>query len=234
MYAPREARIEWRALMLRWSIVLCAALLLAANVAVAETQYITDQLAVPLRRGPTNGHKIIHAGLPSGTALEIVAKDDGSGFTQVRTMNGTDGWVPTQFLTSEASARDRLTAASKRIETLTAELATLRQGVKAEQNAKSTAEGISSDLSKQLKETQSELNEIRRVSANAVAVYEENKSLKVQTADLERIKNEQAIQIKALKTNEMQMWMAFGGGLVVFGFILGVIVKARPKARNGW
>jgi SH3 domain protein len=220
--------------MLRWSIVPCVALLLAANVAVAETQFITDQLTVPLRRGPSNGHKIIHAGLPSGTALEIVAKDDGSGFTQVRTLNGTDGWVPTQYLTSEVPALDRLAAATKRVETVNAELSNLRQDVKTEQVARSSAESNSADLSKQLKQLQTELMEIRRVSANAVGTYEENKALKTKTAELERVQSEQAMQIKTLKSNELQMWMLFGGGLVVTGLILGVIIKTRPKSRGGW
>jgi SH3 domain protein len=221
--------------MLRWSIVPCAALLLlATNVAVAETQFITDQLTVPLRRGPSNGHKIIHAGLPSGTALEIVAKDDGSGFTQVRTVNGTDGWVPTQYLTSEVPARDRLVAATKRVETVNAELSNLRQGMKTEQVARSSAESNSADLNKQIKQLQTELMEIRRVSANAVGTYEENKALKIKTAELERVQSEQTMQIKTLKSNELQMWMLFGGGLVVTGLILGVIIKTRPKSRGGW
>jgi SH3 domain protein len=218
--------------MSRWSLLLAAVLL--PGIVCAETQYISDQLLVPLRRGPTNGHKIIHAGLPSGTPLEIVAKDDGSGFTQVRTQNGTDGWVPTQFLTADIPARDRLTSATKRIESLTAELNNLRQGVKSEQAARSGVESTAYDLGRQLKQAQAELTEIRRVSANAVAVYEENKALKVKTGDLERVTSEQAVQIKSLKSNELQMWMLFGGGLVVAGLILGVIIKSRPKTRNGW
>ena len=46
-----------------------ALLLLVINATTsAATMYISDELTVPLRRGPTNGHRIIHAGLPSGTA----------------------------------------------------------------------------------------------------------------------------------------------------------------------
>jgi len=220
--------------MLQRRTVPALLLALLANLAVAETQYITDQLTVPLRRGPTNGHKIIHAGLPSGTALEIVTKDDGSGFTQVRTTNGTDGWVPTQYLAAEVPARDRLATATKRIESLTAEMTNLRQGVKTEQSARSSAESNASDLNKQIRQLQTELNEIRRVSANAVATYEENKTLKSQTTELERVKIEQDAQIKSLRRNELQMWMLFGGGLVVLGFIFGVVVKSRPKSRGGW
>ena len=213
-----------------------ALLMLAALPALAhaETQYISDELAVPLRRGPTTAYKIIHAGLPSGTALEILAKDDGSGFTQVRTQNGTEGWVATQYLTSEPIARDRLAVATKRIDSLTAELNNLRQGIKEEKNARNSAEGTSGELSKQVKQLQTELAEIRRVSANAVATYEENKSLKTQSGQLQQTVSGQATQIKSLKSHEVQMWLLIGGGLVVLGLIFGVAIKSRPKSRSGW
>jgi len=69
---------------------------------------------------------------------------------------------------------------------LTAELNNLRQGLKAEQSARSGAEGASSDLGKQVKQLQTELAEIKRVSANAVAMYEENKTLKAETEKLQQ------------------------------------------------
>jgi SH3 domain protein len=218
--------------MFKWiAIVILVALPLTV---LAETLYIDDQLTVPLRRGPSNAHKIIHAGLPSGTALEIVAKDDGSGFTQVRTSNGTEGWVPTQYLTSEPAARDRVVQLSKRIETLTAELATLRQGVKAEQSARNSAEGASSDLGKQVKQLQTELTEIKRVSANSVAMYEENKSLKAQSEQLQLTVSDQAAQISTLKSSGLEVWLLTGGGLVVLGLVFGIAIKSRPKSKNGW
>jgi SH3 domain protein len=218
--------------MFKWiAIVIFAALPLTV---LAETLYIDDQLTVPLRRGPSNAHKIIHAGLPSGTALEIVAKDDGSGFTQVRTSNGTEGWVPTQYLTPEPAARDRVVQLNKRIETLTAELVTLKQGVKSEQSARNSAEGASSDLSKQVKQLQTELAEIKRVSANSVAMYEENKSLKAQAEQLQLTANDQAAQITTLKSSGLEVWLLTGGGLVVLGLVFGIAIKSRPKSKNGW
>lgn len=209
-------------------------LLLLPLCAVAETQYISDELAVPLRRGPSNQHRILHAGLPSGTALEILTVDDGSGFTHVRTANGTEGYVPTQYLTREPIARDRLVAAQKRVESLTAQLTELRQTMKTEQTARGSAEGTASQLDRQVKQLQTELAEIRRVSANAVATYEENKALKAQSEQLQSTLSEQAAQIKSLKSNDLQVWFLSGGALVLLGLVCGVVIKSRPKRSNGW
>ena len=215
-----------------WVALLLMACLPA--LAIAETRYVSDELTVPLRRGPTSGHKIIHAGLPSGTPLEVISEDKNGGFTEVRMQNGTEGWVPTQYLSAEPIARDRLTAATKRIETLTAELNSSRQGMRAEQSARNSAEGTSSDLGKQVKQLQTELSEIRRVSANAVAMYEENKSLRAQSEQLQQTVATQSEQIKSLKSSELEIWLLTGGGLVALGLVFGIAIKSRPKTRSGW
>jgi len=218
--------------MHKWVALLTLAWL--PTLVLAETRYISDELTVPLRRGPTTGHKIINAGLPSGTPLEIIGEDKSAGFTEVRMQNGTEGWLPTQYLSAEPIARDRLAAATKRIETLTAELGNTRQGMKEEKSARSNAEGTTNDLSKQVKQLQTELSDIRRVSANAVAMYEENKSLKAQTEQLQQTVTSQTEQIKSLNSSELEIWLLTGGGLVALGLVCGIVIKSRPKSRGGW
>src|ERR1041384_1550105 len=122
--------------MLR-KVLLALLLVLGPVSAFAATMYITDELTVPLRRGPSNGHKIVNAALPSGLALEILGEDKAAGFTQVRTPNGTEGWVPTQYLTGEPVAKDRLAAATKRVETLEAQLKSTRENYQDVRGARS-------------------------------------------------------------------------------------------------
>ena len=42
---------------------------------------------------PSTAHRILNRGLPSGTPLEVLSIDEASGFAQVRTENGTEGWI---------------------------------------------------------------------------------------------------------------------------------------------
>jgi SH3 domain protein len=123
---------------------------------------------------------------------------------------------------------------TKRIESLTGELAAARQGMKTEASARASVEGASSDLSKQVKQLQTELADIKRVSANSVAMYEENKTLQAQNEQLKQTASDQDSQIKSLKSNEVQMWLLIGGGLVVLGLTFGIAIKSRPKSKNGW
>ena len=86
--------------------------------ALADTRYISDLLYVPLRSGPSGEHRIIHWGLPSGMALEVLEEDEATKFTRVRTEGGTEGWIPSQYLVDEPVAADRLAQAESEIERL--------------------------------------------------------------------------------------------------------------------
>jgi SH3 domain protein len=200
---------------------------------LAATLYISDQLTVPMRRGPSNGHRILHAGLPSGMALEVISEDKASGFTQVRTPNGTEGWLPTQYLMSEPAAKDKLTAAARRVETLEAQLKTLRSEHQEVRGARSQSEGRASDLSKQTEKLQGELAEIRRVSATSIANYEENKRLKVDNQSLQTQVTQLSQRVQELERNILLRSLMAGGGLVLFGLVLGAWIKSRPK-RSTW
>jgi SH3 domain protein len=213
-------------------------LLLAASSIVcvpapAATVYISDELTVPLRRGPSSGHKIINAALRSGTALEVLSEDSAAGFTQVRTPNGTEGWVPTQFLSKEPVARDRLAAANRRVESLEQQLKTLRDTYQQTRGARTQSEGRVSDLSKQTEKLQAELAEVRRISATSIANYEENKQLKASNEALQKQVTELTARVRDLDRNVVLKWLLAGGGLVLLGLILGAWIKSRPK-RSSW
>ena len=207
--------------------------LFAVGSADAATLYVSDQLTIPLRRGPSNEYKIINAGLPSGTALEVLQTNEEAGFTQVRTPNGIEGWVPSQYLDTEPSARNRLAAATKRVDALETELKSLRSNFQEQRSARTEAEGRSTDLNKQTEKLQNELAELRRVSAGAINNYEENKQLKTENQSLQSQVSQLSSRVRDLERNTMLRWLLTGGGLVLVGLALGAWIKSRPK-RSNW
>ncbi len=213
--------------------LLLAGLSVASVSAPAATMYISDQLTVPLRRGPSNTHRILHAGLPSGTALEVLGEDAAAGFTQVRTANGTEGWVPTQYLSAQPIARSQLAAADRRVQALEAQLKSLRDTYQETRGARTQSEGRANDLTKQTEKLQAELAEVRRISATSIANYEENKHLKASNETLQTQVTQLSERVRQLERNVMLRWMLGGGALVLLGLILGAWIKSRPK-RSSW
>lgn len=199
----------------------------------AATLYISDELTVPLRRGPSNQHRILHAGLPAGTALEVLGEDAAAGFTQVRTPNGAEGWVPTQYLVGQPVAKDRLAAATRRIESLEGQLKNLRGNYQDVRGARTEVESRANELSRQNEKLAAELAEIRRVSATSLAHYEENKKLKTDNQTLSARTTQLTERVRQLERSEKLKWFLAGGALVLVGLIIGAIIKSRPK-RSTW
>ncbi len=142
--------------------------------------------------------------------------------------NGTEGWIPTQYLSAQPVARDRLAAADRRVDSLEAQLKTLRES----ERRRARSEGRARSA-KQTDKLQTELAEVRRISATSIANYEENKQLKASNETLQKQVTQLTERVRQLERNVMLRWMLAGGGLVLLGLLLGAWIKSRPK-RSSW
>ena len=220
---------RFKSYAIAWALLLGS----GSSIAVAETVYISDELTVPLRSGPSNAYRILHRGLPSGTQMEVLSRDEESGFTQIRTGRGTEGWIPTQYLVSQPIARDRLVIANREIERLKALLKKQETQLANVSREKGQAQQSSTSLERQLAALEKELADIKQISAGAIEEHATNQRL---TELNERLRTEVADLVRerdALLDDAQQRWLLIGGGLVLAGLFLGVVIKARPR-RSAW
>jgi SH3 domain protein len=205
----------------------------SALAAAGGTIYVTDVMTVPLRTGPSNAHRILHRGLPSGTALQRLGEDETAGFTHVRLDNGTEGWLPTQFLVSEPIARDRLETAVGRAVRLEADLTELRRRYQDSTAARAQTDAASGELQARVLELESELIEIRQVSAAALDQHTENRHLRELNQRLRDELDDLVGDIRELEANQQQRWLLSGGGLVFGGLVLGAWLSRSRRSRWG-
>jgi SH3 domain protein len=214
--------------------MLALLVLLGAGAAThAQTAWISDVLTVPVRSGPSNGHRIIHRGIPSGTRFEILDRDADSGYVQVRTSGGTEGWILEQYAVTEPIARDRLGAATREVERLNSTVQELRTRLETVQQDKDSAEQASATQESQVSELQIELADLKRVSASALEIDANNTRLTELNARLRDELDMLGTELDQLRDNTQQRWLMIGGGLVLLGLLLGLSVKSRPR-RSAW
>src|SRR5262245_37469901 len=104
------------------------ACLLLATAAHAQTRYVTDKLSIELRRGPGNEFLILRS-IEAGSAVEVLEQNS-DGYSRVRVADqGPEGWVLTRFLTTETSARDRLSVAERSLGNARGRVSELEQQV---------------------------------------------------------------------------------------------------------
>ncbi len=203
--------------------------------AQAETRYVTDQFKVMLRSGEGVSHKILKA-LPSGTALSLLESSRETGYSKVRTENGTVGYILTRQLMKTPSARDRLAAAETKLKVAQTEPERLSSELTATQ---SELKELSSNFA-QLQQTKNriaaELESIRRTAADAIQVAEERVALRKSVASLTHQIEDLKQENRDLSNQSTRDWFLIGAAVIIAGILIGLILPRLhvQRRKDSW
>lgn len=91
-------------------------LLFSMHVSAKDVRYVSDDLTIPMRTGTTTNHKILKF-LNSGMAVEVIEEVEDGQYARVVLRDDDDktGWVKTELLMNQPSARDQLTQLKRNI-----------------------------------------------------------------------------------------------------------------------
>ena len=216
------------------SIIVGASFLLLSvgSMAFAETRYISDKIYVPLRVGDSTKHRIIHRGLPSGEKLELLETNEDSGYSRVKTDRGVEGWLPSHYLVENPVARTLLNAAKQQVTDSNKEL---REQLKSTTQTSTQTSNIVSELEQENTALNEELGEVKRISANAIKLDEDNRRLlesnQMLASEVDVLKTDNA-RLRENKENEFFLNGAFA---VLIGVMITLIIpKMMPKRRSDW
>jgi SH3 domain protein len=218
-------------------VILRAALLIVATVISpvlrAETAWVSDEFTVPVRSGPSDGHRIVHRGLPSGTELEVLGVNAAAEYTHIRAAGGVEGWISSQYLVKQPVARIQLVTANNRIQALERQLAQRGEALTELKSTSSEAASHGDRLAAQVAKLEAELADVKQVSAGALAEHTRSEELASLNARLRAEVDDLTDESQRLESNTEQRWLLIGGALVIGGMLAGVAIKARPR-RSGW
>lgn len=203
----------------------------------ADTVYVRDTLYVPLRGGQSQEHRILHRGLRSGSALERLEENEETGYTRVRTDNGLEGWLQTQYLVTEPIAATRLETMQNRLDELEASHQQTLLRLREANETGETLSSNSSSLAAANTALQQELDELKALAADVIAINEENQRLNEKRATLQTEIDHLENRNSALQDNQTQRWFLTGGGTVLIGLLFGFWVGRRiyqRRSASGW
>jgi SH3 domain protein len=214
-------------------LTLLCATCLVTGIALAETNYVSDQLEVTLRSGKTTSHSILRM-LRSGTPVEVLEQDKESGYSLIRAQ-GKEGWVLTRYLMKGPVPREQLAEAEKKLAELELENRKMMTAMEAIKEEKGVIEKASSTMDADYRKVSQELAEIKRTASSALAIDSENKDLKSRLVTIER--NLQTLQQENenLKDRTARDWFMLGAGVVLIGILVGLIIpRIRWRKKSSW
>lgn len=220
-----------RFLILNWFLL--SSVILSAPLAQAETQYVSDHLIITVRSGQGTQFQIIKT-LASGTRVKVLETTE-TGYTKIETPDGVEGWVRTQYLTSEPVATEILAKTEAQLEKTREELNKIKESYAALRKEHSILSQESQKVSSEKKNMDAELARISEVAKQPIILDRMNRELQEKNVTLEKDLQRLSQENHSLKDRSQREWF-IAGALVLFGgMILGFILpKLRGRQRSAW
>lgn len=187
-----------------------------------ETRYIRDSLTVLLRAAPQAEAEVVHRGLTSGTAVTLLGRQ--GAMAQVRTADGTEGWLASRYLLDEPIARDQLVEAKAEIERLR------------KLNDDSEAGRMLAALEAENSELKAQLAAAQAAVRDSADLEQSNIELNQRNATLQRETDAARTELARLEKNQEMEYFRNGAVAVGAGALLTLLVPLlRPRRkRSEW
>jgi SH3 domain protein len=201
--------------------------------ALAATGYVTDQIVLTLRSGPSEQAETLDH-LKTDTRVEILTEE--GRYARVRTEDGKEGFVQKQFLTDQTPKLLVINRQSKEIETLHAR-------IKAATGSDAQVQQQLSDLqalnTQQEKELQTALASLEKLTHEYQQLLDASGNLLQTTQERDQLKEEnialtaEAVTLRDENTDLLTTgsikWFLAGAGVLLFGWFMGKISRKKHR-----
>ena len=210
-----------------FNFLLVCTIFFSATAALAETRYIKPSSEIVVRRGQGNEFKII-AMIKDGTTVEFI--EEGETHAKIRLANGKEGWVVKRFLSNEPPLGELVASLRTKNETLTQK----------EIDTSQKFDAVSATLSQTTQELDATLAERDQLKADYLKLQHDTEDVVLIKNNLQKtLKNNQVLSEKmaalqqendTIKDDYAFKWFLAGGGVLVFGMLIGsILTKSRKR-----
>ena len=214
------------------SIKLLLAVVLAfsmgANMAMANTLYVTEDFEITMRTGPGVDRKII-ALIRSGQRVEEISTSEE--WTEIRLPSDKTGWVLTRYLSPKepcAMVKERLQTEFNQLETEKNELAAKNTDLEA-QNQRLEAQLASTQAS--LERITGDFDSLKTESTDFLKLKSQFKKVTTELEETKTKADKFEDETGRLLRNQNIKWFLAGAGVLLIGFIIGFSSR-RQKRRS--
>ena len=197
------------------------------------TNYVTDSISVPVRRGAGYKFKISQM-LKSGTPVQILKVDD-EGWANIEYTRGSkthQGWMPTSMLQNKPIASVRLADQIEKTNQVEDKFNSIKQELDTLKERHEVASSELASIKQEKFEISQELDRLKTISSNAVALDQENQQMKMRLTEVENANAIMREQIDQSDDVIKRQWFLTGAGVLLFGLLVGRFF--RPPAKRSW
>ncbi|MDM3872108.1 TIGR04211 family SH3 domain-containing protein [Porticoccus sp. W117] len=211
-------------------LVLLTTCTLSLAQSAETTRYITDEFRADLRSIPSNRGKIINY-LRAGTQLSVLEEND-DGWSHIRTSRGTEGWLLSRYLVEQQVAKARIVGVEQRNQQLQQQSSEFKQNLQDKDAEIKQLQDQLAQLENRNTSTQRELTEIKTISANHIALNDQNQQLLTMKSELESELDSLKAMNDKLENDQRYRWFLYGALAVCLGAALAIILPQLKRKRR--
>ena len=196
----------------------------------AEQAYVTDNLKITLRTGPSTSNKIIVM-LSSGNLVDLLGSE--GDWSHIRTRgagnNAKEGWVLSRYLTTRQPAMIQVDAFRKENTRLKEQMVVLQEKMQDMDRQNDELTKKLNGTTKALDRLDLDYNELKQGSAEYLKLKE---AFAIVESKLKKARQEFGLldeSYKKIKYSERNIWFATGAAILLIGVICGIALGRREK-----
>ncbi len=192
--------------------------------------YVQPSAEVPLRRGQGKKYKIV-AVVRDGTQVTLLKENNE--WARIKLDSGREGWILKRYLSHNKPLQEQVSLLEQKSALLKEKLG--------------RAESRLTDLSTAHHQTEKELTrcladrdkaradftQLQRDTADVISTKKELSLARKQLKDLNRQLTDLQLENTGLKKSSSLIWFLAGAGVLLMGWLIGVITGKRTKKRRG-
>ncbi len=217
-------------LMLLYSVIAIALVvfLCVPSTALAKYLYVIPTAEIPLRSGKGNEYRVV-AVIINGSRVQLL-KEDGN-WAMVRTSNNKKGWMPKRYLNASPPLKNVVASLQVERDQFKKQTTKISEQLDEASEARNQYE-------QELKACILDRDQIRKsydsLKEDAADVLNFKKALSETAEEFQEIKHKYTIveqENEHLRDNSRIKWFLAGGGILIVGWIIGLITTRGRKRR---
>jgi SH3 domain protein len=198
----------------------CLAFLAVPPVWAQSNMYVTDQLQVTVRSGPSVENKVIHV-VKSGDRVEVLSGEQ-DGWIKVRADEDKEGWMIARYLQAEMPAIIKIKKIDPQNKTLLARLEDLTKDNQELKTSLGKAQGRVAEL-------ESSYTKLEKDASDVLALRNSHKKLQDDYAAQKKRLGNLSTEVESLRLGGNLKWFLAGAGVLLAGWLIGLAMGRRKR-----
>jgi SH3 domain protein len=196
----------------------------------AKSLYVSDTtLEAILRSGPDVSYSII-ASLPIGTRVTMIKVE--KGWVELTLPDGRTGWTLERYLSKNPPWQFTAEKLAKEKELLESQIGESELSYRSLREENDQMEKELASLQQDLESTRDNFEALKMGAKNYRGLQEAHQKLNKELPKLREELEEVQKTYEVLQSSVKMRWFLYGAGVMVFGWILGLVIGGRRRRRS--